>query len=95
MIIEANQHNIAWLTDRLYEVAREVAANGCANPTFILLTKGKSDRYNVEQVFWNFFRSKYALPEDMCRHFIPESVTSKASYFHLPGVPCRIVLMDI
>lgn len=95
VILEASQHNIKWLMERLYQVRRELNADAIEEPTFVLLTKGKEDRDRVEQVFWNYYRSKYAMFEDVIKSCKPGGRTSHATWFELAEIGCRIVLMDI
>lgn len=93
-MIAATQKNINWLLDRLYETSRELEASQVNVGAFVLLTKSREDRRAVERMFVSYFYVHHGVG-GVNFTFDDYHESKGSTYFNMPHIPHKIVLMDI
>lgn len=95
MTVEATPKNIEWLVERLYECRRTLEASQVCHPnhpTFVLITHGKNDRHEVEELMYRYFFNKYGIDS---HHMMPIAADATMTCFEMAEAGCRVVLMDV
>jgi hypothetical protein len=94
MIIEATRKNVEWLIERLYEEKRRIMCNSDERPVFVLLTRTREERCQVEAIILSYFAKKYG---DNVTHMTPylDYQCDRSSRFSFPEIASTVLLMDI
>jgi len=92
MTVRATPENIHWLVTKLYVAKRSLQAANVPEPTFVLMTKGESDRHTVESLLYKYFQEQYGTP---LKHMEIVAADHGVTSFFFREIGCRVCLIDV